>query len=379
MSSWRRFCWSILLIGGLASLAQAEVQALGQVSVPVADRETGSRNQAIEQGLEQVLVRLSGQPAPRSLPGASELFGAPARWVQQFGYEQVEPVLVEPVTGTPPANPARPGIRLAMQFDVSAVISAMEKAGLPVWATHRPPVLVWLVIQRPGVGEILSRDHADPARPALMDQARLRGLPLVLPAMNDRDQGVISPADIRGRFDHVIDQASAPYGTRFRLVAVMYTGSTARLRWRLLDGASEVADGELEGGDEAFLVAQLADQVTQYFVSRYTVTAGAGVERRLTVRGVASLQDWHTLERYLSGLAGMKQARMAAVSADQVQFALVFGGGDEQLMRLLEVNRHLDLCEPPALAPAPVAAVAGSAGPEQAEPPSELAPVCWQP
>ena len=373
MGSWQRFFWALVLTGGLMTGAQAEVQALGQVSVPVADRETGSRNQAIAQGLERVLVRLSGQVSPRQLPGANALFGEPARWVQQFGYEKVE----APPAGEEPTE-AQTELQLAMQFDVSAVIGAMEKVGLPVWSTHRPPVLVWLVIQRPGFGEILSRDMSDPLRAVLLEQARLRGLPLILPVMNDRDQASIGPADIRGRFDQVIDQASAPYGARFRLVAVMYTGSTARLRWRLLDGTGEVAAGELEGDDELALVAALANKATDYFVARYTVRAGAGVERRLTVRGVDSLADWRVLEQYLAGLAGIKQARMASVTADEVQFALVFAGEDEQLMRLLEVNRHLEPCDEPA----PVAPVPSepTAPPEEAPGPgNELAPMCWQP
>ena len=376
MSSWRRFWMAVLLAILLAPAAHGSVQSLGQVTVPVEDRETASRNAAIEEGLARVLVRLSGQSAPRALPGASQLFQSPARWVQQFGYEEVSPPQAQPTTEAPAGEP---GIQLAMQFDVSAVISAMEQAGLPVWATHRPPVLAWLVIQRPGFGEIVAREQADPVRKALVDQARLRGLPLVLPAMNDRDQAAIGPADIRGRFDHVIDAASQPYGTRFRLVAVLYTGSTARLRWRLLDGMNQIAEGELDGSDEASLVAELANQVTGYFVSRYTVTAGAGVERRLTVRGIANLQDWHQLERYLSGLAGMKQARLASVAADEVQFALVFGGGDEQLMRLLEVHRHLSVCAP---LPADAAATIPSpVQPEEQVPDlaAELAPVCWQP
>lgn len=382
---------SKLVFGLVLFIASQIVQAqsLGQIRIPVPDRDQETRNQAIEQGLERVLVRLTGQVSPRELPGAGGLFSSPSRWLQQFGYESGEadsPSLpADPESGED--SPGGSGLELAMLFDISALISAMESAGLPVWVTHRPPVLVWMVVQRPGFGEILGADSDDGVLTGVLERASARGLPVVVPAMNSADQARISPADIRGRFDQVLDEASAPYGTRFRVAAVLYAGATPQLRWRLLDGTSEVAAGELSGTDEAALAVTLADTVSDYFVSRYTVRAGTGVERMLRVRGVNALQDWHRLLDYVSGLAGMKQARMARVAAQEVEFALVFSGPDDQLLRLLEVNRRLRVCADPGAASAPAvpepAPVPGTADVAAALPEASARPplpdYCWQP
>lgn len=391
MSVWRQYFFALTLLLVAVTPVSAGVETLGQVRLPVPDRGTDSRNEAIAQGLEQVLIRLSGQPAAATMPGADRLLGSPARWVQQFGYETREPEVVDPETQDPELviddePPIEPVLELAVQFDVSAVLSAMERASLPIWSTHRPPVLVWLVIQRPGFGEILSGDQVDPSREALEQEAVRRGLPLMLPGMDDRDRAVITPADIRGRFDQVLDQASQPYAARFRLAAVIYTGNQPTARWRLLDGTRQVSEGELQGEDEQQLIGQLVNAVSDYFVARYTVTAGAGVEQRLTVRGISNLNHWRTLEQFLSGLAGMRQARLAAVNGDEVEFALVFGGDQDQLVRLLEVNPQLKLCEqPPVVPPTPVPQpVADSEAEldvsEQAGLPAEvpLPVVCWQ-
>lgn len=391
MSVWRQYFFALALLLVAVTPASAGVETLGQVRLPVTDRGTDSRNEAIAQGLEQVLIRLSGQPGAATMPGADRLLGSPARWVQQFGYETREPEPVAPETLDPELviddePPIEPVLELAVQFDVSAVLSAMERASLPIWSTHRPPVLVWLVIQRPGFGEILSSDHSDQSRESLERAAVRRGLPLMLPGMDDRDRAVITPADIRGRFDQVLDQASQPYAARFRLAAVIYTGSQPTARWRLLDGTRQVSEGELQGEDEQQLIGQLVNEVSNYFVARYTVTAGAGVEQRLTVRGISTLSHWRTLEQFLSGLAGMRQARLAAVNGNEVEFALVFGGDQDQLIRLLEVNPQLKLCDQPmpvlpqtVQPPAPESETELAVA-EQAELPAEvpLPVVCWQ-
>jgi len=346
--------WLSLIIGMCCSAA-VWAQELGEVRVPVEDRSTEVRAEALSAGLDQVLVRLTGSRDLASLTMLDGVRNQPSRWTQRYSYEQQDEQLL-----------------LLVRFDSRGLLAALEKAGAPVWGMTRPQTLVWLVIQRPGMGELVAAASTDPLAASLREAAASRGLPLRLPEMDDVDSGAVSVADIRGHFDQVLFRASERYDTALRLAAVLYTGAAPQVRWRLYRDEELLDQGEYTAVDEADAMARLVDQVTDRLAALYVVRGGTAEMLALDVRQVARLEDWQGLQRYLQSLSGVSDVRLEQMAGDQLRFRIGFSGSVEQLRRLLALNRHLQPCDVSPAVSVPVATASVEA------PVAALPAYCWR-
>jgi hypothetical protein len=321
---------------------------LGSVRVMVEDRSQESRVAGLRQGVERVLVRLTGDPStPRSAEVAS-LLRDPSRWAQQYAYETQE-------SGE---------LILAMQFDVPALMTQLEAQRVAVWTLTRPQVVFWLVVQRSASGELLAMESTDPAALTLIAAARERGLPMALPLMDAEDQGRIQPADIRGQFDQVLMRAADRYQASFNVAAILYPGAKPQLRWRLLENGRTEDSGQVDVDTEQEAIDRMMDQVTNVIASRYRVVYGEPRAMSLTVDGVMSLADWRNLTTHVQGLAGVRDTRVRGVAGQRVTVNLTFAGEPEQLPLLLGLDPRLRPC---AADPLVMAAAAPAAD------------LCWAP
>lgn len=320
---------------------------LGAVRVMVEDRSQESRVAGLRQGVERVLVRLTGDPSTPQSAAVAPLLRDPSRWAQQFAYEAQE-------SGE---------LILAMQFDVPALMTQLETQRVAVWTLTRPQVVFWLVVQRSAGGELLAMDSTDPAALTLIAAARERGLPMALPLMDAEDQGRIQPADIRGQFDQVLMRAADRYQASFNVAAILYPGAKPQLRWRLLESGRTEDSGQLDADTEQEAIDRMMNQVTNMIASRYRVVYGEPRALSLTVDGVMSLADWRNLTDHVQGLAGVRDTRVRGVAGQRVTFNLTFAGEPEQLPMLLGLDPRLRPCAADPLATA-------------AAPPADL---CWTP
>lgn len=344
----------LLLVCLLPLPALAASMSLGDVVVPVADRSTDQRTEALAAGLDQVLVRLIGS-RDLSVPGLDSVRQQPSRWATQYRYQQEEDQLLVSAT-----------------FDINGILAALQTAGAPVWGTTRPDTLVWMVLQRPGSGEMLARDSTDPVVQALRQAGAERGLPMTLPVMDNEDRQSISVADIRGHFDHVMQQASQRYNTPLTLAAVLYTGARPQIRWRLFRGAQVLEQGDINAAGEAAAVQELVDQIANRLAQMYVVRSGDGAAMTLEVRQVATLAQWHSLQSYLQGLTGVSDVRLLALAGETLRFTLSFSGEVAQLRQLLALNGDIVACDSAGMA------VTKTDGSDQPEPMPALPSYCWQ-
>ncbi|MEE4249318.1 MAG: DUF2066 domain-containing protein [Alcanivoracaceae bacterium] len=317
-----------LVAGLLLSTSPVRGQALGDVRVVVADRTPEVRQQAIAAGLDQVLVRLTGDKGGASEPGLESIRRDSSRWIQQFSYESSDSDVLE----------------LLIRFDVPILLRQLEQAAVPVWTTTRPETLFWLVVQRTAGGEILAHGSEDPAVLALSEAAEHRGLPIRFPLMDAEDQGRIRAADIRGHFEEVLRRAASRYQSAYNVSAVLYPGASAQLRWRLLFQGRLEETGEITGATEQQALAELVDQVTARIAPLYTVRAGEPRPYLLQVGGVDSLQDWKSVTTHIRSLAGIRDVNVGALDGSNLTLLLSFSGNPEQIRALLALDRGLSEC-----------------------------------
>ncbi len=361
-----RLLLSLVMV--LLAATPAWAAETGQVTVPLrGDQPRGdeARQAALREGLETVLTRLTGRDRVAELPGVAGALDEPQRWLSRFSYQ----------SGEPP--------RLNVVFDERALTRYLADQGAPVWGGSQPPVLVWLVTEGTGRGDLVTA--GDPLAERLEAVAARRGVTLVLPEWDQRDRDTVTVADVRGRFDGPLLQASRRYDTDWVASGVLYDGTATTLNWRLLQDGQSVAGerARAEGTDAALdaFIAALSDQMAERYAVGGNHDAGAGRDappagdggptpppviggdnpaggdillrddRVITVRGVSTLSAWHRLRTELTDLGPVRDVALRVASDDRVQFEMAFSGGRAELARLVSSLDALRDCGDPAAPP----------------------------
>lgn len=362
---------SFFLAMAMIAPGAAETIEAGRVSLPVEDRSTGQRTEALTEGLLRVLVRLTGMRDPAGSPEVAALLEAdPSRWVLQYSYQERGPEATKeqsPDSGdTAEAAPELP-LLISASYDVSGLSTRLADAGAPVWGTERPSVLLWIVDQGAARGEFIGRDDRGELVEVLRRTAADRGLPVLLPQLDGDDRRRIRPADVRGLFDEPVMEASRRYDSHLVATAVLYRGSEPHLRWRLFEQQQQVRDGDIAEGTPQELAAALVHRVTDYVADLYAVRGGTGHAVSLRIKQLSDLADWKKAHDHLAGLAGMQALHIERLEGTTVTFNGRFTGSLAQLDRLVRLQSAMRHCPPSA---APVEAGADGAGSARLE-------FCW--
>ncbi|WP_290538698.1 MULTISPECIES: DUF2066 domain-containing protein [Alcanivorax] len=321
-----RFLGIVALLLGLSLGARAD--SLDVVALPVDGRGETERQEALQQGLKNMLVRLSGKQQVLDQPVTEQALAQLDRWVTRYDYN---------------------GDTLLARYDTRGLMDFMAAKGAPVWGFPRPQVLIWLVEQGAGRGEMVAGEHA--LREQLVSEAQRRGLSLVVPQWDSQDRNAITVADIRGRFDSQLLSASDRYPHELVVASVLYQGSPTKVSWRVLQGKKILDQGREETASAEQAVKTLVDAVTDQLAQRYAVASSASQQLTLLeVEQVQTLADWHQLQGFLTGLSGMRAVSLVQTSDQVVTFGLDFGASDSQLRSLLELSRQLRPCPDDAVA-----------------------------
>ncbi|MGH8468612.1 MAG: DUF2066 domain-containing protein [Gammaproteobacteria bacterium] len=330
---WVRYI--LLATGSVLALASegAQVRGLYEAEIPTAGGEPAAKAEAMEMALRVVLVKLTGDRNAAQREGVASLFKEPRVYIQQYGYQASE-------GGHGNAGGGRV---LAVKFDAKALSGALRRAGLNLWERERPLVLVGVSL---GAGEkrvMVSRDDASGYTHAIEYQAQQRGLPIVIPIMDEHDRAWLS--DLQTPPATATGEVSNPYGADAILTghldevpsglweaswSLFYGGEVQR--WRSQgDSAETVLEEGVDQGTDA-LVAQLnppADQLLEDIV-------------KLTVHGVAALDDYAQLQHYLESLDAVTHSSVVRVQPNSVEFVVIARGGESALGRAIALGKHLE-------------------------------------
>ena len=114
-------CMSLV---SLASHAET-VKNLYQVRQPVSGQSPEVRDQATQQALDTLVLRLTGDPKAAQNPGLAALRKDPQQIISQYGFEAGPPEV------------------LKVDFDPASTEQALRRAGLSLWGANRPSILGW--------------------------------------------------------------------------------------------------------------------------------------------------------------------------------------------------------------------------------------------
>ncbi|MDR9828809.1 DUF2066 domain-containing protein [Vibrio sp. FNV 38] len=293
----------------LISLISLPLMAMTQVNLYqssiMIDQEAQNGDQlARSQGLEQVIVRASGDANAASNPVIKKAIGKTSQYITQISYA---------------SRGEEQEVRLV--FSEPRVRALLTQAELPYWPAQRKTVLVWLV-EEEAAQRMISWDYADTQYMAtLRDSAQARGLPLTFPLGDFEDITSIEVSDVWGGFEDVIEQSSQRYPADAVLV-VRNDGSN--VRWTFYD--QEPTQGLRATMNRTYpsntSAQRIIDDLALYYSQKDAVVVSQETSGKtiVTFDNVVSAEQFFKLEKGLEKLSTVATVHVLELNADKVTF-----------------------------------------------------------
>ncbi len=366
-------CFGLLLIPLVfmlwaTPLWAIEMKGLYEVEVPVEGQSADQRRAAIREAFSQVLVKVTGS---RALDKATLRYAS--RYVQQYRYRTLQRKTVEmPVETATIGGPIEQGESSAksllednaepqvesevetelerllwVRFDAAAVNRMLREKGLAVWGSARPSILLWLSQERQGERVMLQPEMVPEMVAVVEEQARQRGLAVILPLMDMEDYQQLPVSALWGGFAEIIQHASNRYGVEVILTGQLLSMEGGwQVEWRLYQD-EWVERWMGPSGTLNEVVAQGIEQMSDRLAMHYTQSTSDDrmSQLYLDIRGVDDLADYAKIKAYFESLVMVEQAVLLTMERHRTEFLLNFTGGEEALIQTIKLGRVLEYLE----------------------------------
>ena len=305
----------LLFLAALAGGPGAHAEtALHEAEVPWSE-DAGSRADAFRQALRQVIVKVTGRRGFADATPFDSLIENAQAFVQQYQLRTVE-------TGFGEAGAREP--RLWARFDEEAVGRLLREAGLAVWSSPRPPVLVWLAMEGDGPVLTAGSEGSEAAVEVLRRGAASRGVSMILPLLDLQDLTLAGAPELWVESEERIRAASERYRPGSILIGRIERRVLWEARWSLLlPGAAQrwTTDGDVldlvvdDGFQEAI------DALASHYTSAAPPEEG-GAAIAVSVSGVHDFAAYVRTVRYLESLGEVESVEVLAVVSGRVRLGL---------------------------------------------------------
>lgn len=316
-----------------------QVSGLYSVTVPVTDQSSASLRQGLQLALQEVLLKVTVGREALDNPQVHAAMRRPQSYVRQYSYSTVQ------------QEDDKDALFLNASFERRAIRELMREAQMPMWASNRPNVLIWLAVDDARERQLAGADTLPEIYRTIREKAQQRGLPITMPLL-DLEDGFALGVDDVWRFNaERLLSASQRYpsdGILAGRVAITTTGKWIGSWWFFYQGKSISFDGQGQDVDAyiAYGIDYIADRLAkQYAISPLHEHAG---RVQLVLQGVESFSDYAQALRYLQGLVATREVQVAEVDGDVVRFDLKVEGDLSQLQSVIALDKKLQLsAEPP--------------------------------
>jgi hypothetical protein len=326
---------SLALATCFEPVSAVQVDDLYVAEVLVTSQAQSEFTDAARQGLQRVLVRISGNSTVDQNAAVRKALNKPMDYVDQFSHESTDRTFQI-------GEETIPAQILKIKFEPSSVARLLRSAEYPVWGNNRPSVLVWQVVETETGRMILSETDRNEVATTLQEEARRRGVPLMFPLLDLQDGAQISVAKVWGLFRNEIDAASSRYRTDSILSGRIYRQDGAwmgRWTWKVDDKWVSFDSLQIHLSE---LVGELIDRLADELAARYAIDSSQG-HVWLRVEAVDDVGDYVRLGRYLADLAPVLDVYVEEVSDSEILYRLSTEGRVEQLVELIKLDEKLFL------------------------------------
>ena len=317
-----------IIFYGVLSLAQAEqVNDLNVGVVPVDSRSQAALIKVAPEALQQVLVKMSGNPSVSVIPEVHlAMTQQAASLVQSFSYTR--------------EGSGSSQLIAHIHFDKRAVEKLLEQASQAIWRANRPVTLAWVNLDRNDntVNTIISSDDQTPVAYALTNDANNVGLPLILPAMDLQDQGYTNTSS-----NMPFDMSNLlAVGKRYHASSVLAGNLTVAVdgswegQWMyLLNGTAHQWDSA--GATPEDVIRQAVSNMDSIMSSVMAVRDNPKLQSTvgLQIEGVTNLRDYALMLSDLRALNVIARIAVAQLNGATMVLRLKVVGGEKALQAAL--------------------------------------------
>ncbi|MGD8933256.1 MAG: DUF2066 domain-containing protein [Gammaproteobacteria bacterium] len=334
----------LLVILAMATpLARAVVvNNLYDVEFPVPDQSSAVRSAAFSKGLEQVLIRISGSRSV--LQNVNP--GKAASYVQQFSY--MEATAEQESADVPLSAVAETSVvsySLKVQYNAGRIINLLRENGQPVWGEHRSEAVVWLAVRDGADRYVLKDSDTSLLKKSVEDSMARRGLPLVWPIYDLKDQQQLGFTDVWAAFERPVTAASKRYTRGPAIVGrLSWTGNDWKADWALFVEKSAYS-WSLSGSDYNTLIAEGIDLAADEIGKHYAVLERTGISRSdllVEIHNIDTLKDYRNIQQFFAELTAVRQAHVVRVDRHNVVFHIDLRGDMDDFTRLVSTDRKLE-------------------------------------
>ena len=170
----------LLLLLCLPSTWAMEVKGLNTADIPAVDQSRHTLKAALPQALNQVLIKMSGNPGVVTLPEIQNALPSIDNLVERYSY----------ATKTDASGKQQRVLHVV--FDAAGVKQLLNHASQAIWGSDRPLSLLWLAVPEKTQTTVLSSDDANPLTAFVKKTAASRGIPILFPTMDLKDQSNVT-------------------------------------------------------------------------------------------------------------------------------------------------------------------------------------------
>jgi len=314
-----------------------EVADLYQSHFAVSDQSEQQRQLVAPEILRQTILKVVGDRSALDIADLSPILAQTESLIQQYQYRRLNKIS---------DDLTRPDeLEVLLTFDQASLNRLLDENRLPIWGKNRPDILVWMAINDDQQQAILSDDSPHPVIKQALDNAvEMRGLPMLLPAMDLTDQRLVSFSELwSGQADALI-QASQRYAAQVILMASVTVTSDKQtsIKWQSL------INGELEQwqsrGDINFAIRSGIDELTDRLARRFSqvVTSNTvGRDYELQISNVHDYTDYARVTHYLENLQYVSRVEVKNLAADNITLHVSIEGDLAVFDRTLAIGRLL--------------------------------------
>ncbi|SIN97971.1 DUF2066 domain-containing protein [Salinivibrio sp. ES.052] len=323
----------VLAVVACLWLPGAMANNLYHASIPLDNGAQTSQQAAKKQGLNAVLTKVSGQREVPDNPAVKQALQDVDSFITQLGYGES--------AGQTDGTAQR---TLEVGFDSQQIRKVLRDAGLPLWGSPRPSVLVWLVDAREGERQIIWEQSDHPVIERLRNKAAARGLPVFIPVGDFDDLMAISSSDLWGGFIQPVEQASQRYQPDGIVIGKL---TEQGIRWQFFPDASQMSMSQERG--QARDAQAMIDMVADYYADQTGVLLDQHDESAsivIAIAGVSSGKDYVALEQTLAGLNALQNVHLGELKDDTLVFDARLAASEQALINELTANREIRLMAP---------------------------------
>jgi hypothetical protein len=325
-------CLILLALVPVTSVLAVKMPGLYQAELTVSSQTEELKEQAIQDGLLQVLIKVSGNTQIEDNPVIKSSLKKAAYYVQEYDY-------LPPTTSSSQYT-------LQIRYEPDDILRLLKKAGIAYWRENRPLILVWLAVtDEQQQIDIIGDDTTGPFLNRIKDQAKKYGLPLIFPVMDVADLNQVSVADITNMRLPVLKEAAKRYAPDAILIGSIVTGHTdIQSHWQFLLGDQEWKWTLSQNTSEEMIVAVI-NQVNEVLAKHYEikVSDNAPAWLKLEITHINQRDDLKQLIHYLKQLTSVLQVHLMQITGDTVEISVLVRGPRDVFEQSAVVGQHLVL------------------------------------